>query len=324
MANLRVFVSSTYYDLRHVRHELFKFLNDMGYEPVMHDKGGVPYTQDVSLEQACYNELLLCDIVVCIIGNKYGTDSSVGNFSITMEELQQAIKSKKKVYTFIAKEVYTENKTYEKNISNGSFEPAYADNIKIHEFISGLKFVVKDNPILPFESIDDITNSLRSQFSGLFQHLLAYASSATESKTFYDLQEIAAHIKEQVHLFNEQREQFFIKFDSTIYASNRALSKIRDYLGMSQSSIFIPTKNALMQFMRALNFTDTLDFDPDLVNEKFIFTRIRSDRKEILRVSVELFDKNERIVEVRTANDADKLVNYEVEMLGLGTDDLPF
>ena len=43
-----------------------------------------------------------------------------------------------------------------------------------------------------------------------------------------------------------------------------------------------------------------------------------------MRVSVELFDKNERIVEVRTANDADKLVNYEVEMLGLGTDDLPF
>ena len=79
-----------------------------------------------------------------------------------MEELQQAIKSKKKVYTFIAKEVYTENKTYEKNISKGSFEPAYADNIKIHEFISGLKFVVKDNPILPFESIDDIIGQERA------------------------------------------------------------------------------------------------------------------------------------------------------------------
>ena len=49
MANLRVFVSSTYYDLHHVRNDLYTFIKGMGYEPVMHDKGGIPYTQEKTL-----------------------------------------------------------------------------------------------------------------------------------------------------------------------------------------------------------------------------------------------------------------------------------
>lgn len=52
--------------------------------------------------------------------------------------------------------------------------------------------------------------------------------------------------------------------------------------------------------------------------------RISSDRKKVMRVSVELFDENEKIVEVRTAKDAEKFVDYYVEYSGFSTDDLPF
>ena len=38
MAAPRVFVSSTYYDLQHVRNDIHIFLQGLGYEPVMHDK----------------------------------------------------------------------------------------------------------------------------------------------------------------------------------------------------------------------------------------------------------------------------------------------
>lgn len=102
MAAPRVFVSSTYYDLQHVRNDIRVFLQGLGYEPVMHDKGNIPYTQEISLEESCYNELESCDIVICIIGNKFGTKSSNGNFSITMTELQKAIKSRKKIYIYLS------------------------------------------------------------------------------------------------------------------------------------------------------------------------------------------------------------------------------
>jgi hypothetical protein len=35
MAKPRVFISSTFYDLRHVRADLERFIKDMGYEPVL-------------------------------------------------------------------------------------------------------------------------------------------------------------------------------------------------------------------------------------------------------------------------------------------------
>ena len=94
MATPRVFVSSTYYDLKHVRNDVSDFIKSLGYTPVMHDKGGVAYTQTDTLENSCYSELATCDIVVCIIGNHFGTQSSSSNFSITMEEVRTAIKNK--------------------------------------------------------------------------------------------------------------------------------------------------------------------------------------------------------------------------------------
>lgn len=95
MAAPRVFISSTYYDLKHVRNDIGDFIRSLGYTPVMHDRGGVAYTQTDTIENSCYSELTTCDIVICIIGNHFGTQASTGDFSITMEELRTAIKNKK-------------------------------------------------------------------------------------------------------------------------------------------------------------------------------------------------------------------------------------
>ena len=68
----------------------------MGYESVIHDKGGIPYRQQATLKESCYTELQTCDFVVCIIGNKYGTKSMQGNYFITMGGVKTAIKMRKK------------------------------------------------------------------------------------------------------------------------------------------------------------------------------------------------------------------------------------
>ena len=73
-----------------------------------------------------------CDIIVCILGNHFGSKSSENAMSITMNELDVAIKHKKKIYVFISNDVYIENRMYEINKDNGSFKSAYTDNIKIH------------------------------------------------------------------------------------------------------------------------------------------------------------------------------------------------
>jgi hypothetical protein len=46
MAKPRVFVSSTYYDLKHVRSSLDLFVESLGFEPVLSEKGNIAYSPD--------------------------------------------------------------------------------------------------------------------------------------------------------------------------------------------------------------------------------------------------------------------------------------
>ena len=46
MARPRVFVSSTYYDLKHIRASLDLFIEQLGYESVLSEKGDIAYAHD--------------------------------------------------------------------------------------------------------------------------------------------------------------------------------------------------------------------------------------------------------------------------------------
>jgi hypothetical protein len=46
MAKPRVFISSTYYDLKNVRADLERFVRDKGFDPVLHERGNVPYGKE--------------------------------------------------------------------------------------------------------------------------------------------------------------------------------------------------------------------------------------------------------------------------------------
>lgn len=291
MAAPRVFISSTYYDLKHVRNDIEDFIHGLGYIPVLHDKGGVAYTQTDTVEDSCYNELAGCDIVICIIGNHFGSQSSNNsNFSITMEELQTAIKNKKKIYIFIAKDVYIENRTYLENKDSGTFKPAYADDIKIHQFIEELRKTVKNNPIESFETTADIISSLRAQFAGLFQNLLVREASLTESKTAYDLQEATERFKELLSAFQQESEQISKSFDYTLLATNTTISYLRTLLGMKASAFIVKNHTELEEFLHVLGFSgDEADKDDPF----YQYSRTRGGIHETLKIHVNVFDSKD-------------------------------
>ena len=255
MAVPRVFISSTYYDLKQVRNNIGSFVESLGYETVMHENAEVAYTQNNPLEYDCYHEIESCDIVVCIIGNHFGSQSVDTNLSITMKELTTAIKEKKKVYIFIAKDVYIEYRTYLLNKDSGTFKSAYTDDIRIHEFIEQLKNTVKDHVMDSFETTDEIIDNLRKQFAGLLQGLLRREASLSDYKTAYDLQQSADSIQHAIEEFEEKQIAFFQKFDSTIYSVNHTLWTIKNLLGMKKSSFYVQDIDALDEFMSVIGFS---------------------------------------------------------------------
>ena len=93
MAKPRVFISSTFYDLRQIRLELDKFIEMLGYEPVRNEEGDIPYGKEEELQEYCYKEIDNIDILVSIIGGRYGSRASGEEegkeYSISQKELKR-------------------------------------------------------------------------------------------------------------------------------------------------------------------------------------------------------------------------------------------
>lgn len=325
MAVPRVFISSTYYDLKQARNNIGDFVKSLGYEPIMHERSGVAYTQTEPLEIDCYHELASCDIVVCIIGNHFGSKSSVNDFSITMNEINTAIKNKKKVYIFIANDVFIENRTYEQNKDTGSFKSAYTDDIKIHEYISELKNNNKIHVIESFETTEQIIRTLKLQFAGLFQNLLAREASMTEAKTAYDLQETADEIKNIVEQFTEEKEAFFAHFDSTIIANNLTLTRLKKYLGIEKAAFYATDYDALSEILKMAGYNEELGEESNEIY-KYTKTEYHSQSKTIKTIILKdgLFDEDLNLLKLRKKADVDaNLIYTEVEE-ETSDDELPF
>ena len=120
MAHPRIFISSTYYDLKSVRADLERYIKDRGFDPVLNERGQIPYGSDEKIEEYCYREIEHCDILVSIIGGRFGSSSS--------HEFKTAIGLGRPVYIFVEKFVLAQ-KEFKTAIGLG--RPVYMPNMKL-------------------------------------------------------------------------------------------------------------------------------------------------------------------------------------------------
>jgi len=60
MATPRVFISSTYYDLKYIRENLKYFIKTLGYEPTLSEDGDVFYNPKKHTHDSCISEVPSC------------------------------------------------------------------------------------------------------------------------------------------------------------------------------------------------------------------------------------------------------------------------
>jgi hypothetical protein len=184
----RVFVSSTYYDLKYVRDRIELFLKRFNFEPVLFESDKVTFEHNKPLDSSCYEEVKLCQMFILIVGGRYGSPSTGHKqeefqkryedefVSITRKEYETAIESDMPSFIFIDKNVYSEYQTFKKNqlffeqlikdkkIETKEFSFAHVDNQNIFYFIDSLQ----QKAIKQFDTVDEIENYLSNQFSGMF------------------------------------------------------------------------------------------------------------------------------------------------------------
>lgn len=183
MAKPRVFISSTFYDLKYIRASLEQFVLNLGFEPILSEKGSIAYNPDLPLDESCYNEAQICDIFVMIIGGRYGSEISATKStsekefyerytSITQKEYDSANNKNIPIYIFIEKNVYTEYDLFRSNKDNKSINYVQVDSENIFYMIDKIVNQPYNNPIYPFEKPHDIEIWLKEQWAGLFRDLL--------------------------------------------------------------------------------------------------------------------------------------------------------
>jgi len=187
MAKPRVFVSSTYYDLKYVRSSLELFIESLGYDAVLSEQGDVSFAPDKALDESCYQEVQNCDIYVLIIGGRYGTEASESRTerpltffdryeSITKMEYKAAVTKDIPVYILIERAVYAEYQTFLKNRDNAQIRYAHVDSANVFRFIEEI-LQLSQNPIQVFDKYVEIEDWLRVQWAGLFRDLVQRLSS---------------------------------------------------------------------------------------------------------------------------------------------------
>jgi len=198
MAKPRVFVSSTYYDLRHIRSGLESFIDSLGYDAVLFESGDVPFSHEVPLDESCYKEIGNCHILVLIIGGRYGSAASDSQDplseedlnrhyqhynSITQKEYETARDADIPIFIFVEKGVAAEYVTYKENRDNDSIAYAHVDNVSVFRLVDSIYGQRRNNPTREFEKLEDITTWLKDQWAGLFADFLVRKSNAKPLKT---------------------------------------------------------------------------------------------------------------------------------------------
>ena len=187
MAIPRVFISSTCYDLKHIRENLKFFVKTIGYEPVLSDEGDVFYSPYSHTHESCLKEVETCQLFILIIGGRYGGNFKDSDKSITNNEYKEAVKQNIPIFTLVETGVYSDHNVYNKNKKDKpdiykDISYPNIDDIKIFDFVDEVRKNDKNNAIQPFRNFSDMEIYLKKQWAGMMYDFLLEKNKESESK----------------------------------------------------------------------------------------------------------------------------------------------
>ena len=183
-----VFVSSTCYDLAQVREDLKSFFESLGIVvPILSDSSSFP----VDLNRSTIENCLECvkekaNIFILIIGRRYGFETENGKSVTHLEYLEAKAKGIPR-YVFVQKSILTAHADWRIN-RFGDFSEI-VDSPKLFEFVELLSDP-NENWVHPFESAQEIIDTLRMQLAYLFMDALTIRTKMLGSGLSESLQDL--------------------------------------------------------------------------------------------------------------------------------------
>jgi hypothetical protein len=166
-------VSSTFYDLRQIRADLTGFIVDgLSYTPLLSELHSFPIDPDADTTENCRQRVEKdADILILVIGGRYGYIDSKTSKSITNLEYLAARSKGIPVFIFVEKNVLALINVWKGNPS-ADFS-SVVDDTRVLAFIDQVRSIDKVWTF-EFETAQDIVNTLRIQFGYLMQEGLQW------------------------------------------------------------------------------------------------------------------------------------------------------
>ena len=327
MSKPRIFISSTFYDLRQVRSDLDRFIKELGYESVLNELGNIPYGKEEKLEDYCYKEISNIDILVSIIGGRYGHQSENQNNSISQVEFKTALKLNKQIYIFIDKNVFSEYQTYLLN-KNKSINYRFVDNVKIYEFIESCENLSNNNIISSFETSIDIIHFLKEQWAGLFQRFLQEQTRFKEINLLKGIENTAGTLEQLVNFLTEERKDKDTAIKDILLSNHPAMKQLQSLLKVSYR-VYFTTRDEMTEWLSARSFyQDDLDFITSTDNFINFYKIVKKENKKfVLKIDPTIFNEEGKLKVISPSDWKKEFINLIEESNDppiISADDLPF
>ncbi|GET23153.1 DUF4062 domain-containing protein [Prolixibacter denitrificans] len=322
MAKPRVFISSTFYDLRQVRADLDMFIEGLGYEPVRNEEGDIPYGKEEALEEYCYKEIKGVDILISIVGGRFGSESRRNNSSISQLELKTAQKESKQIYVFIEKNVLSEYETYLLN-KESDVKFRYVDDKRIYKFIEEIKGLNTNNNIKGFETAADITKYLKEQFAGLFQRFLEEQTRIKEVSIISNLEKTAQTLNKLVNYLSDENKGQAEEINRILTINHPLVENLRTLLDIPYN-FYIEGVEDMGRLLVARGFKkDGLEKSDDEEEVYWVWNKEFKRNLIEIKISNSLFDEEGKLKFVKKSDWHDSYIVYNENELH-DDEDLPF
>ncbi|MCR5600590.1 MAG: DUF4062 domain-containing protein [Ruminococcus sp.] len=273
----RIFVSSTFYDLKYVRENLSEFIRNHDFEPIMFEDGDVGYNPGKPLDKSCYDAMKNSDMAVLIIGGQYGsaatdqeTDKIDEYISITQNEFRTAVNNGLAIFAFVDSKVKTEYDVYMNNFDKFKSDPECiafraTKDIRVFKFIKSV-YDMGIISVTEFNKITDITDFLSKQWSDMFKRYLEQKKERKEIET----------IKQSVAKLESLVDKMSMMLDEV---GKKVIDK-KDYDEIKVKQNFAELKEIFTKKMRVTddNFTNTKKRSEDLFN---MFSKLSKEAAEL-------------------------------------------
>lgn len=250
----RIFISSTFYDLKYIREDLSNFVRQHDYEPIMFENGDIGYTPGKTLDKSCYDSMKNSDMVILIIGGEYGSPASGEKkddfkeyMSVTRNEFRTAIDAGIPVFVMINKKVMAEYNVYELNyeeIENKGQKIKFSSvkNINVFRFIKEIRSM-SILPIQEFERSSEIKDFIGKQWADMFKNYLSMLRGEREDKKIEgSVNELKILVQQMGVMLDSVGKNVLSKDNSNKYDEVVKQQEIISFCNIIISSFFIKGK----------------------------------------------------------------------------------